>query len=75
MEICQNIKGGVNVDVDCCEDFIFECVDNDVLFDFGVYSFFEIDVVNIDNQDNFGDCFEIMFGMISLVMLICDDFG
>lgn len=55
-ETCQNTKGGANADVDCCEDPPFECVDNDVLLDFGSYNLSEADVVNIDNQDNPSDC-------------------
>ncbi|MCI4648305.1 lamin tail domain-containing protein [Phaeodactylibacter sp.] len=74
-ETCQNTKGGANADVDCCEDPTFECVDNDVLLDFGSYSLSEADVVNIDNQDNPSDCPEITLGMISPATLTCDDLG
>ncbi|MCR9052101.1 MAG: lamin tail domain-containing protein [Phaeodactylibacter xiamenensis] len=74
-ETCQNTKGGANADVDCCEDPTFECVDNDVLLDFGSYNLSEADVVNIDNQDNPSDCPEITLGMISPATLSCDDLG
>jgi len=74
-ETCQNTKGGANADVDCCEDPTFECVNNDVLLDFGSYSLSEADVVNIDNQDNPSDCPEITLGMISPATLSCDDLG
>lgn len=74
-ETCQNTKGGANADVDCCEDPTFECVDNDVLLDIGSYNLSEADVVNIDNQDNPGDCPEITLGMISPSTLTCDDLG
>lgn len=74
-ETCQNTKGGANADVDCCEDPTFECVNNDVLLDFGSYSLSEADVVNIDNQDNPSDCPEITLGMISPAALSCDDLG
>jgi hypothetical protein len=74
-ETCQNTKGGANADVDCCEDPTFECVNNDVLLDFGSYSLSEADVVDIDNQDNPADCPAITLGMISPGTLTCDDLG
>jgi hypothetical protein len=72
-ETCQNTKGDANADVDCCEDPTFECLDNDVLLDFGSYNLTEADVVDIDNQDNPSDCPAITLGMISPSTLDCDD--
>lgn len=74
-ETCQNTKGGANADVDCCEDPTFECLDNDVVLDFGAYNLNEADVVNIDNQDNPESCPAITLGMISPATLTCDDLG